>query len=161
MWHVLQDGVDDSRAADFTERVGRPAANPPVAILERFQQIFDRPRVPDLVQPLDGRAARVLVLVLQDLDQIADSVRMIRLGDDIDRLVLDVDLGILQQRTDPFDVDRSIHPLQRRQRRAANQLVGIPQQALQGGLYFRGVVPGEQVDDVNAGDGIFAVHSSE
>ncbi len=157
----LQDRVDDLRAADFAERVGRPAAYPPVAILERFQEIFDRSRVPDLVQHLDGRASRVLVLVLQDLDQIADRVRMVRLGDDIDRLVLDVDLRILQQRADPLDIDRTIHSLQCRQGGTADQLVGILQQPLKRGLHLGGVETRQDVDDVHPGDRVLAVHAAQ
>ena len=104
--HQLQHGVDDLRAADLAERIGGAAAHPPVAVLDRLQQILHRLGVADFVEHLDGGAARVLVLVLEHLDEKTDGVRIVRLDDDVDRLVLDVDLRIPQQRTDALDVDR-------------------------------------------------------
>ena len=157
----LQHGVDDLGTADLAECIGCAAADPPVTILQRVEQVFDRACVPDLVQDFHRRAPRVLVLVLQDLDEIADRLRVVRLDDDVDRLVLNVDLGIFQQRADPLHVDLPVHSLQRRQGGATDQLVGILQQPLQRRLHLGGVESGQDVDDVDARDRIFAVNTAE
>jgi hypothetical protein len=56
-------------SADLAECVAGAAAHPPVVVLDGLQQVLDRLGVADLVQYLDGGAARVLVLVLQHLDE--------------------------------------------------------------------------------------------
>src|SRR6185503_16860243 len=64
-------------------------------------------------------------------------------------------------RTDALDVDLAVHPLQRRQSGAADQLVGVPEQSLQRGLDFRRVEFGQNVDDVHARDGVLALHTAD
>ena len=59
----LQHRVDDLGAADLAERVAGAAAHPPVVVLDGREQVLHRLGVADLVQDLDRRAARVLVLV--------------------------------------------------------------------------------------------------
>jgi HEAT repeat protein len=61
------------------------AAHPPVAVLERLQQELDRLGVADLVQHLDRRAPRVLVLVFEHRDQVTDRLGVIGLDDEIGR----------------------------------------------------------------------------
>ncbi len=39
--YQLQHSVDDPGAADLAQRIRRAAAHPPVAVLERLQQVFD------------------------------------------------------------------------------------------------------------------------
>ncbi len=159
--HQLQHGFDHPRPADLPERIGRAAAYPPVAVLQRIQQVLHRFGVADLVEDLDRGAARVLVLILQDLDQVADRVGMIRLDDDIDGLVLHVDLGILEQRADALDVDRTVHSLQRGERGAADELVGIFELSLQRRLHFGRIEPRQQIYDVHACDRVFAPHAAD
>ena len=130
--HQLQHRVDHLRAADLAERIRGAAAHPPVAVLDGFQQILHRLGVADLVEHLDRAAPRILVLVLEHVDEVLDGLRVVGLDDHVDRAVLHVDLRVAQQRAYPLDVDRPVHALQRGQGRAADQLVGVLEQSLQG-----------------------------
>ncbi len=159
--HQLQNRIDDLRPADLAQGIRGAAAHPPVAVLDGLEQVLHRFRVTDLVQDLDGGPPRVLILVLEYVDQKTDGVRVVGLDDDVDGLVLHIDLGILQQRAHPFDIDLTVHALQRRERGSADQLVGILQQRLQRGLHLGCVVSREQIDDVHAGDGVLALHPAE
>src|ERR1700743_3391456 len=76
-------------------------------------------------------------------------VRVAALDGDINRLVLNIDLRVLEQGTDPLDVDRSVHSLERRERGAADEFVCVTQLRLQCGLNFWRIEAGQQVDDVD------------
>src|SRR5881392_2271495 len=150
-----------SRAADALGKIGGAAANPPVAVLERFQQVLDGFGVADLVQHLDRGTARVLVLVLEHLDQVADGFRVVGLDDHVDGPVENVDLRVPQQRAHALDINGPVHALQRRQRGSADQLVGILQQSLQRRLHLGGVEARQGVDDVHARNGVLALHAAD
>src|SRR3954468_7204394 len=86
---------------------------------------------------------------------------MVGLDDDINRLVLNVDLRVLEQRTDPLDVDRAVHSLERGERGTANELVLVAQLRLQRGLPFGRIKPREQVDYVDARNRVLAPDTSD
>src|SRR5256886_62301 len=159
--HQLQHRVDHLRATDLAEGISGAAAHPPVAVLERFQQVLDGLGVADLVQHLDRGTARVLVLVLEHLDQVADGFRVVGLDDHVDGPVENVDLRVPQQRAHALDINGPVHALQRRQRGSADQLVGILQQSLKRRLHLGGVKARQGVDDVHARNGVLALHAAD
>jgi hypothetical protein len=75
--------------------------------------------------------------------------------------IQDVDLRVTQQSAHALDVNRPVHALQRRERGAADQLIGILQQSLQRGLHLGGVEARQRVDDVHARDRILALHAPD
>ena len=155
--YELNHGFDDLRSADLAERVCGSAADPPVAVLDGGQEVLDGNGGSDLVQHFHRRAARILILVLQNINEIAHRIGVIRLDDKVDRLVLHVDFRIAQQSTHALDVDRALGALQGREHGAAYELVRITQQGLQGRLHFARVEARKDVDDMDARDRILAV----
>ncbi len=149
------------RAADLAERVRGAAADPPVGVADRLQQVLDRALVADDVQHLDRRAARALGLVLQHLDQVADGVRVLAAAQELDRGVLDVDVGVAQQRRDHRGIHLAAAVGDGAQRRRAHQLVRVLERALQRGAHLGRVEAGEQGDDVRARDGVLAVDARD
>src|SRR3954454_1287287 len=157
----LQHSLDDTGSADLAECIRRAAADPPVTVLQRIEQVLDRLGIADLVENLHGRTPGVLVLILQNLDQITNRVGMVGLDDDINRLVLNVDLRVLEQRTDPLNVDRTVHSLERGKRGTPNEFVRVSQLRLKRGLDFRRIEPREQVDDVDARNRVLTPDASD
>ena len=69
----LQQSRHGFLAADITERIDGPLANPPVLILGGLDQLADRPFILGLIQDLDGRAPDVFVFVLDEYqDRVYD-----------------------------------------------------------------------------------------
>src|SRR5580658_7307180 len=159
--HQLQHRVDDLRSTNLAERISGAAAYPPVTVLKGREQVFNRLGVTDLVQYFDRRAPRVLILVLEDGDQVADGVRVVRTDHQIDGMVDDVNFRIPQAGTHALDVDGTLGAQQCRQGCAAYQLVGIPEQALQRSLHFRGVEARQGVDDVHPRDRVLALQAAD
>ena len=155
------DGIDDSGAADFGERIAGARAHPPVVVFDRGQQVLDRVRIAYLVENLDGGTPRVFRLVLQRIDQILDGVRMICVDQDVDRLVLHVEVRIRQHVRHLVDIDIAAAGGQSGQRRAAHHLVWILELHLKGIGDFRFVELGQQVHQVHLDDRIFAAHARD
>ena len=108
----LQHGVDHLGPADLAERVGGTAAHPPVAVGNSLQQVFHGTRIAHFIQDLDRGAARVLVFILQDFDQILDRIRVVCLDDYVNGAVLDLEFRITQQFHHRPDVERTVHARQ-------------------------------------------------
>ncbi len=157
----LQHGFDDFRAADLAERVGGARAHPPVVVGHGFEQVFHRLRVADFVEHFDGGAARVLVFVLEHGDQVLDGLRIVGANHDVDGLVLHVDFRIAQQRAHLFDLDRAVHLGERAQGGGTHQLVGVLELLLQRALNLGLGEARQDVDDVQARHGIFAVQAAD
>jgi hypothetical protein len=87
--------------------------------------VLDRCGCANLVENLHCGAAGIFVLILEHIDEVAAGIRVIRLDDDIHRLVLHFNFRIAQQLAHQLDVDRAIEARQGEQGRLANQLVRI------------------------------------
>ena len=72
-------------AADFRKRIDGALAHPPVRILGRLDQLSDGALVLGLIENLNGRAADVLVLVLDQRENGVDDARSADLAERIGR----------------------------------------------------------------------------
>ena len=127
----------------------------------RLQQVLDVVRGAEMVQHFHGGAARVLVLVLQHLDEVLDRVRVVGPDDDVDGVVLHFDLGIAQQLADALDVDRAVHRCRAVSAAARISLFGSLQLRLQRALHAAVVEARQDVDDVHARDRILALDAAD
>ncbi len=113
-----------------------------------------------MVQHLDGGAARVLVLVLQDLHQVLHRIRVVRAHDDVDRTVRDFEIRIAQELADGADLNRAVHLRERVERGLANHLVRVAKLRFDRGGNIRPVEAREDIDDVHSRNGVLSLDAA-
>ena len=112
----LDHRFDHAAPADLGQRVGGAGAHPPVLVLERVEQILHRVRILHAVEHLDGGAAHLLGLVLEQSHQVDDGAGGVETHQGVDGLVLHVHVAVAQQAAEDVDVQLDAHPGQRLER---------------------------------------------
>ena len=101
--------LDHARAADLRQRVGGPAAHPPVVVLDRLQQVLDVLRAcRSRSAPRPPRGGRLRSRPCSTCDQVLDGVRVVGAHDRVDRLLLRLDVRVAQQLAEQADVDVAV-----------------------------------------------------
>ena len=114
--------LDESRqrlgAADLGERIDRALAHPPVGVLGGLDQLRDRALVLGLVQDLDGRAANVLILILDQCQDGIDDLRTADLAERVGRASTHPPIAVGDDLEQVFDRLGGAHHVQYLDRRA-------------------------------------------
>ncbi len=105
----LEHRFDDPRPTNPRERVRSARADPPVIVCDGFQEVLDALGRADLVEDLDGAAARKLVIGFQGRQKELRRVRLVHLDHDVGGCVHHVEIGIEEQLANSLDVEGFLH----------------------------------------------------